>query len=102
MTKVVQKCTQEYLQKGFTRLGTHKGCGGFTGFANCRRPLNLEPWTGYKNKRLVGGLGELLEMAWGGLEGVLEGTEGVLEGLGGSWKCLEALLGRSWGCHGGS
>ena len=29
MQKYMQKCIQEYMQKDFTRLGTHKGCGGF-------------------------------------------------------------------------
>ena len=46
MQKYMQKCIQEDMQKDLTRLGTHKGCGGFTGFADCRRPLNLEPCTG--------------------------------------------------------
>ena len=86
-TKVYTR-VQEYLQKGLTRLGTHKGCGGFTGFADCRRPLQLGTLYRVEKRSLLGilgscggWLGEVLEGSWGGLGG-------SWSGLGGSWGGL--------------
>ena len=44
-------------------------------------------------KRLVGGLGELLGVAWGGIGGVLEGLGGSWKVLGWSWSGLGVVLG---------